>query len=79
MSMFQVSAAAVALCTGLLLASFIMAAQADEPTPSAQMNRALYLKKSAPAPVAQMQRRPARKPATLPVASAQMNRSLYRD
>ncbi len=79
MSMFQVSAAAVALTTGLLLASFILAAQADEAAPSAQMNRSLYIKKAAPEPVAQMQRRPVRKPAALPAVSAQMNRSLYRN
>ncbi len=79
MSVYQVAATAIALCFGLLLASFIMAEQTDEPAPTAQMNRALYAMKATPAPVAQMPRRPVRKPAVLPAVSAQMNRSLYRN
>jgi hypothetical protein len=76
MSVFQIAAAAVALCSGLLLASFIMAGQTDAPLPSAQMNRGDY-KKAGTAPVGQMRHRPVRKPVALPVVSAQMNRSLY--
>jgi hypothetical protein len=79
MSVYQVAATAIALCFGLLLASFIMAEQTDEPAPTAQMNRALYAKKATPAPVTQMLRRPVRKPAVPPAVSAQMNRSLYRN
>jgi hypothetical protein len=76
MSVSQIATAAVALCSGLLLASFIMAEQADAPLPSAQMNRGNY-KKASPAPVVQMRHRPVTKRVALPVVSAQMNRSLY--
>jgi len=79
MSVFQIAAAAVALCSGLLIASYIMASQTDEPAPTAQMNRALYLKKVEPAPVAQTRQRPLHRPAVPPAAGAQSNRSLYRN
>lgn len=79
MSAYQASAASVALCSGLLLASFIMAEQTAGPLPSAQMNRALYVKKAAPEPVVGMPRRPVRVPVVFPVPAAQMNRSLYRN
>ncbi len=78
MSMYRASAASVALCSGLLLASFIMAEQTADPVPSAQMNRTQYIKKAAPEPAVGMPRRPVRVPVALPVPAAQMNRALYR-
>ena len=76
MSVFRVAAAAVSLCAGLLLASFIMAGQTAEVRPHAQMNRATYVKKGEAAKRVEFQRRPVRKPVTVTVG-AHMNRKLY--
>ncbi len=76
MSVFRVAAAAVALCSGLLLASFIMAEQSAEVRAHAQMNRGLYVKKSEPAKTAGFERRPVRKPVSVQI-HAQMNRANY--
>lgn len=76
MSVFRVALAAIGLVSGLMLASFLMAAQAEELLPQAQMNRAFYEKKAATGASASFQRRPVRKPATV-VSYAQMNRRHY--
>lgn len=79
MPAIQASAASAVLCSGLLLASFIVAEQTAEPLPTAQMNRSLHVTKAGPEPGAGMPRRPVRMPAVFPVPAAQMNRSLYRN
>ena len=44
MSAYKIASMSIALCSGLLLASFLMAAESTAPVPHAQMNRALYRK-----------------------------------
>lgn len=79
--MLKLSASAVALTLGLLLASAIMAAQTARADPHAQMNRALYptLKVAGHpyVPIHSARKPRARHaPAVAPVA--QMNRASYR-
>jgi hypothetical protein len=78
--MLKLSASAVALTLGLLLASAIMAAQTARAEPHAQMNRALYptLKVAGHpyVPIHSARKpRPRHAPAVVPVA--QMNRAGY--
>ena len=42
MSAYKIASLSIALCSGLLLASFLMAAESTTPAPHAQMNRASY-------------------------------------
>ncbi|MGL4279705.1 MAG: hypothetical protein ACRCS0_05010 [Albidovulum sp.] len=79
---YKIATASVTLCSGLLLASYLKAAEVEpaaalEP-PVAQMNRALYIKPAevAPKPVMTLPRRPITRHEPAPV-SAQMNRVLY--
>lgn len=74
--MLKLSVAAAALALGLILASAITAAQAEEKMPHAQMNRALYptLKVESPPRVPA---NPARLLASAPKPHAHMNRPLY--
>lgn len=74
MSAYKIASMSIALCSGLLLASFLMAAESTEYVPHAQMNRASYHGPRPPVPVAQMNRAGDRKIAPV----AQMNRALYR-
>lgn len=48
MTVLHVAASSVALTLGLLLASFLMAAEAEPAQPSAQMNRPLYHPRATP-------------------------------
>jgi hypothetical protein len=75
MSAYQASAASAALCSGLLLASFIMADQPIEPAPAAQMNRAQYVRKATPEPVVADR---CLCPPPAPAPATQMNRASYR-
>lgn len=79
MSAIQLSSASAALCSGLLLASFIMAEQTADPAPTAQMNRPLHVRNATPEPVAAKPRLPAIRRAVSPLPAAQMNRSSYRN
>ena len=74
MSAYKIASMSIALCSGLLLASFLMAAESTAPMPHAQMNRASYHSPRPPVAVAQMNRAGDRKIAPV----AQMNRALYR-
>lgn len=74
MSAYKIASLSIALCSGLLLASFLMAAESTTPAPYAQMNRASYDSPRPPVAIAQMNRAAYRKIAP----SAQMNRALYR-
>ena len=75
--MLKVSASAVALTIGLLLASVITAAQADPVPQVAQMNRALYPSiKIAGYPYVPRHAAPGAVLKAVPVA--QMNRASYR-
>lgn len=79
---YKIATASVTLCAGLLLASYLKAAEVDPAAPLkppvAQMNRPLYTKpaETAPKPVVTLPRRPVSTYAPTPV-SAQMNRVLY--
>ena len=79
---YKIATASVALCSTLLFASFIKAAELDPQVttkpPVAQMNRTHYVKPAEAEPklVMTFPRRPVRKPEPAPV-SAQMNRVLY--
>jgi hypothetical protein len=78
--MLKLSASAIALIIGLLLASVITAAQADPAQPVAQMNRALYptLKVAGnPYVPAHSARKPRSAADRALVPVAQMNRALY--
>lgn len=66
--MLKLSASAIVVTAGLLLASAIMAAQAARSEPSAQMNRALYASRTAAPGMSVHAGRPV----------AQMNRTSYR-
>lgn len=79
---YKIATASVALCSALLLASFVKAAELDpqgvEKPPVAQMNRTSYVKPANEEPklVMTFPRRPVRKPEPASV-SAQMNRVHY--
>lgn len=79
---YKIAMASVALCSALLLASYLKAAEVDPADlvkpPVAQMNRSLYTKpaETAPKPVVTLPRRPVSTHEPTPV-SAQMNRVLY--
>ncbi|MCB2124456.1 MAG: hypothetical protein H6897_02820 [Rhodobacteraceae bacterium] len=78
--MLKLSASAVALTLGLLLASAIMAAQTARAEPQAQMNRALYpTMKVAGHPYVPIHsaRKPTPKHTPKVVPVAQMNRGSY--
>ena len=78
--MLKLSASAVALTLGLLLASAIMAAQTARADPHAQMNRALYptLKVAGhPHVPIHSARKPRPKHALAVAPFAQMNRASY--
>lgn len=76
MSVFHVAAGSVAVIAGLLFASVLIAAQAEVPQPTAQMNRVLYDK-----PVVEtdryVPRHTARQVTRLVAPHAQMNRASY--
>ena len=74
MSAYKIASMSIALCSGLLLASFLMAAESTTPAPHAQMNRASYDSPGRPVAVTRMKRTGDRKIAPV----AQMNRALYR-
>ena len=73
MSAYKIASMSIALCSGLLLASFLMAAESSAPAPYAQMNRASY--DSSGRPVAVTRVKPAADRKIAPVA--QMNRAFY--
>lgn len=75
MSAYKIASISIALCSGLLLASFLMAAESTAPAPHAQMNRASYEAHGGPVAVAQMNRAGYRRKI---IHVAQMNRALYR-
>jgi hypothetical protein len=74
MSVYHVAAGAIALTSGLLLTSALIAAEGTHATPSAQMNRAIYDKIYVPR---SMPRHTARKVALAEPASAHGNRAAY--
>lgn len=86
MTLLHVTASAVALTLGLLLASLLMAAEGEPAQPSAQMNRTTYHPRAAPAPDATARATvprtyvPDQSPAYIlpPPLVAQMNRARYR-
>lgn len=74
MSVYHVAAGAIALTSGLLIASVLLATENAEAAPSAQMNRAAYDTIYVPRHVP---RHTARKVAAARPATAQMNRAAY--
>lgn len=73
MSAIQLSAASAVLCSGLLLASFIVAEQTADPAPTVQMNRQLHVRNATPEPGDDMPRCPEIRRAVAPLPAAQMN------
>ena len=74
MSVYHVAAGAIALTTGLLLTSALIAAEGTQTVPSAQMNRAIYDQIYVPRYVP---RHKARKVVVTKPATAQANRAAY--
>lgn len=74
MSAYKIASMSIALCSGLLLASFLMAAESTAPVPHAQMNCASYHGPRPPVVALRTSRTDDRKIAPV----AQMNRALYR-
>ncbi|MCA0272813.1 MAG: hypothetical protein LCH69_12215 [Proteobacteria bacterium] len=76
MRAYQIAAASVAMCTGLLFTSYLKAAEVDPQAPVAQMNRASYAAMAAAPSVFVPPRRP-QEMRQLPASVAQMNRAHY--
>lgn len=78
MRAYQIAAASVAMCSGLLFASYLKAAEVDPVAPVAQMNRAGYAAMAGgdALPVFVPPRRP-HDLREAPAAVAQMNRGLH--
>lgn len=76
MRAYRIAVASVAMCSGLLMTSYLKAAEVDAQAPVAQMNRASYAAVAAAPSVFVPPRRP-HEMRQLPASVAQMNRANY--